>query len=979
MSDPESTKYDVFISYAHADADTQERKAVVEAIKTSIEGALKSVLSHKRESVFLDSEALKWGDEWSTKIRKCISNCRVFVYLLSPNYLKSDYCQREKLWWAKTEIDRGRLHKTTRAIYYIRLPKNTKDPKIKAYKDECRVVQANNRPFFQYLKEIKQTIVEDRIKEVLPKIQEQLKNEITTTQSYCTVYPRISKHFVGRVKELAHLNEMCCEGHTIPVISGYAGIGKTELAVAYTYAYAENFPQGRFLIPMEGITNWNDAMVKLVEQCRIYALDNNADLPSPELMLPEEWDKLPPDEKREAVYQILKSRSMKGQLLILLDNLEDLSLVSDNGLRLLVGDAGKPRQLCIIATTRLNEKSASSTSAREFYEIHELKEKDALELFYAMGDNRFSFAKWPFSNGELLLDNVPEQKKPSAEEVSKIKKEYSALKEIIKLLNNHAWSLELVAGFMAENYDHYSFQQELEDLRQSRIENLHGQTHRGGIIEQNAEKLLRRTLERLQDFNGIANGLGDHILFLATVAAFFPPDNIPLYALEGIWEQEYGNKKIVYDEGRKKAMSCDFALEQLKKYRIVNGDDILKMHRLTREVLLKRQPEDNKIEIIKLMGQYWEDFHASHPNINLKQVQPWAGWAIEWLDNLPLMQKDAHFLKRVIVLSNDCNVNNLDIEAETLNSLVLKMAKEIGDQELRALALMNRATQNAGHNFSREESRKAECDFSEALEILRDLMQSNQENSDYYIFCISKIFDGLGVLHYKQNNNEEAEREYEEALSIRRHLAASHPDYYDSYVANTLINFAVLLDSLNRKEEAGNKYEEALKIFRRLAKNNPERYDNDLARVLTNYAILHKNSNHSDKAKQEFEEALSIYRRFAAFSPERYDFYVAWTLLNLANLHVDIQRMTDAKKEYYEAYEIFFTLAESNHDRYDSYVAVTLRNIGVYLVHCNKLDEAKKAFTTALAMYRHLDEMNSEQFTPYITDIENMISKLDND
>ena len=60
MSEPH---YDVFLSYAHADAYTEEQKKIVVFIKNAIEEALKSVAGND-SCVFLDSEALKWGDEW---------------------------------------------------------------------------------------------------------------------------------------------------------------------------------------------------------------------------------------------------------------------------------------------------------------------------------------------------------------------------------------------------------------------------------------------------------------------------------------------------------------------------------------------------------------------------------------------------------------------------------------------------------------------------------------------------------------------------------------------------------------------------------------------------------------------------------------------------------------------------------------------------------------------------------------------------
>ena len=139
-------KYDVFLSYAHADAQSDEQKRIVRSIKETIDQALQSVVEPD-SCVFLDSEALKWGDEWNTKICESIDKARVFVYLLSPNYLKSNYCQREKLWWARREMRLGRLNKATRPIYFIELPK-TDDSEVEHYKSELLICQANSKPFF---------------------------------------------------------------------------------------------------------------------------------------------------------------------------------------------------------------------------------------------------------------------------------------------------------------------------------------------------------------------------------------------------------------------------------------------------------------------------------------------------------------------------------------------------------------------------------------------------------------------------------------------------------------------------------------------------------------------------------------------------------------------------------------------------------------------------------------------------------------
>ncbi len=1053
MLEPESKTYDVFISYAHDDARTSEQKAVVEAIKTAIEDALKDVLPRRWESwcekinqsistayghaktqesketvksikaaweevkkdvddkprhfsildsemlkwwnewedkvsrciftkrltdedqaivapvktsiedmlknilppreVFLDSEALKCGDKWNEKIHECICKCRVFVYLLSPNYLRSDYCQREKLWWAQEETKKGRLHRATQSVYYVCLPSEKDanieiDPKITAYKEENMVVQTDDKPFFESLEEVKEIIVKDRIRDVSQRISEQVVSEDDSTDSYCSVYPQISRYFVGRVKELADLNDRCSNGHAIPVISGYAGIGKTELAVAYAYAYAENFPQGRFLVPMEGVSNWNDAMVKLVELCRVSSSKNKKHYPLPENSLPDDWDRMPPDEKREAVYKMLVARADKGRLLILLDNLEDMSLLSGKRLRELTGDEERPDDICIIATTRLNAKAPSSLSAYELFPIDELKEKDALELFFSMGDNVFPFAKYPMDNGKLLLDEIPEDKRPLQEDIQHIESEYSSLQQIVSLLSMHAWSLELVAGFMAENYGHYSFQQELEDLQESPLENLIGSTHRGEKIEQNANVLLQPSLNKLIKSNEIANKLGEHILQLATVAAFFPPDNVPEYALKGIWEQEYGNEKIVYDEGRKKAMTRDFALEQLKRYRIVNNDGTtLKMHRLTRDVLLNCQSDEDKVVVVKLMRKYWDDFQYSHPNMSLPQVRPWIDWAEKWLDKLPLMQEDKDYLWSIVSIANESNANNLYLEAERLYRLVLDNARKTKNESMTAICLGSLANLNDDLNRADD----AEREYKEALSIRRRLAATNP---DRYDSDVANTLTNLANLHSDLNRHDEAEGEYVEALSIRRRLAATNPDRYDSDVANTLTNLAILHSDLNRHDEAEGEYVEALSIRRRLTETSPACYDYDVASTLNNLAVLHYSLNRANEAEREYREALLTYRRLAKTSPSRYDYYVASMLNNLANLHYSLKRANEAEREYREALSIYRRLAETNLNRYDIDVASTLNNLANLHCFLDRTDEAEREYKDALVIYRRL-------------------------
>ena len=967
MSIDDSKKYDVFLSYAHADAVTEEGRAAIEAIKISIEDALKDI--SPKSSVFLDSMALEWGDVWNEKLRQCIAQCKVFVYLLSPNYIHSAYCRREKLLWMRREVERGRLHKTTIPIYYIKLYNDQFIDNIQ----ENFIIQMSNRPFFESLYDVNCNIIREKIQKYSPVIKERVIFEYNILESYCSVFPKISKYFVGRVKELADLNDRCCNGHAILVISGYAGIGKTELAVAYAYAYAENFPQGRFLVPMEGVSNWNDAMVKLVEQCRANSSTKQKHFPLPENSLPEDWDRMPPDVKREAVYQMLLSRSNKGRLLFLLDNLEDMKLLTDKGLRELTGGAEWPDNICIIATTRLHECYSSSNSY-ELFELGPLSEIDAIELFCSIGDNIYPFSKYPMSNGRLLLDEIPLDKRPSNKEISNIEREYSALKEIIRILDRHTWSIELLAQFMAENYSHCNLQQELEDLRNKMLENLQGENHSWRHTVLDIKELLNPTLDKLQGFNDIDNHLGDDILTLATIAAFFPPDDIPVYALEKIWEKEFGNEKIVYDKSQKNAMKCDFAMLQLKKFHIVTGDGpFIKMHRITRETLLNNLPNENKRTIVKMMQHYWDKYQIEHSNLCLQQIQPWIGWATEWINCLPGLKKDEDFLWSMISISNECKTNKLYGDAEKLYSIVLDKARKINNELIISTVLDNLANLHSELN----QYKKAEYEYIEALSIRRCLAENNPEN---YALNVADTLTNLAILHSDLNRHDEAEAEYNEALSIRRHLAATSPERYDSDVADTLTNLANLHSDLNRHDEAETEYKEALNIYRKLMIYSVDRYSSDVAWTLTNLANLHSNLNRHDDAEAEYKEALSIRRRLAATSPERYDSDVALTLTNLANLHSNLNRHDDAEAEYKEALSIRRRLATTSTERYDSDVALTLTNLATLHSNLNRHDDAEAEYKEALETYRRLAATSPGRYDSYVamtlTNLANLHSDL---
>ena len=265
---------------------------------------------------------------------------------------------------------------------------------------------------------------------------------------------------------------------------------------------------------------------------------------------------------------------------------------------------------------------------------------------------------------------------------------------------------------------------------------------------------------------------------------------------------------------------------------------------------------------------------------------------------------------------------------------------------------------------------EAEKEYEEALEIRRELAKTNR---DAYIGNVATTLNNLGSLHDDLNRKDEAEKEYEEALEIRRELAETNRDAYIGDVALTLNNLAVLHYNLTCYDEAEKEFNEALEIRRELAKTNRDAYIGDVALTLNNLAVLHKNLTRYDEAEKEYKEALQIDRELSKINRDAHIADVATDLNNLAVLHDELNRKDEAEKEYKEALEIRRELAETNRDAYIGDVALTLNNLGCLHDDLTRYDEAEQEYKEALKIRRELAETNRDA---YIEDVAMTLNNL---
>ena len=553
---PKETRYDVFLSYSHKDAELYG-KDLIQSIKDEIEADLFDITC--RRLVFLDSEALNYGDEWHAKIMEKLNECRVFICLLSDNYLNSTYCMRERLWWETREIRRGRLRQATLPVYFIRLNHDPNQDEKRRVRDLFGF-QMESEPWFDRGgKEVKDFFLKERLDNLKNAVRNKLTRE-EAASGFNTVIPDPSKCFVGRVLELKELHEICLSGH-IPIIEGVAGAGKTELATVYAYGYAGDYPQGRFLIHMEGKRSWEDAVLSLVKDP-----DTGRNVQA-ELGIMDSDMRKDGKSLHRLIIEKIFARAGKGRLLLLLDNVDDASLFRERELQGFSLKQLIPDNIHMIATTRHELEIPNERNRAKKFALGNLDDDESFELFCEIGRNRF-----PFSKKKELDENDPE---------------YIAAMEIIHLVEGHVWSLEIIAGQIADKYDDgVTFQNRMASLRKRF--SIEGKGHSWRSPADSPGDLVRDTLNILKKKEN-----GEAIVRLAYFAALLAPDGKKKDVLLACWDKLFADVKF-------KNKGVDpflFAYNHLWRYNLLHSKDDDKMHRLTQVGLKQIMKEDGFFDV----------------------------------------------------------------------------------------------------------------------------------------------------------------------------------------------------------------------------------------------------------------------------------------------------------------------------------------------------------------------------------------------
>ena len=250
--------------------------------------------------------------------------------------------------------------------------------------------------------------------------------------------------------------------------------------------------------------------------------------------------------------------------------------------------------------------------------------------------------------------------------------------------------------------------------------------------------------------------------------------------------------------------------------------------------------------------------------------------------------------------------------------------------------------------------KEAEKDFVEAMKIRKQLADIDSQT---YSFWVANSLLNIAGLQYRFEKFEEAENNWKKALDIFRDsedCIILEPHLL--YVAKTLNNLAVLHERFRLFDDAESEYNEALVIYRRLCENESDVYGKEVAEALNNLASLYGASGRFKEAEKNFEEAVAICQRLSDSAPEVFLPIEANILCNRANFLTNIGRLEEAYQDYEDVLYFYDLLYDTEPDMYTPKIADVLSKVA-HLQHLFGLnEEAIDSIGTSLRVYRRLAE-----------------------
>jgi tetratricopeptide (TPR) repeat protein len=220
----------------------------------------------------------------------------------------------------------------------------------------------------------------------------------------------------------------------------------------------------------------------------------------------------------------------------------------------------------------------------------------------------------------------------------------------------------------------------------------------------------------------------------------------------------------------------------------------------------------------------------------------------------------------------------------------------------------------------------------------------------------------VGTMRHKLGELQEAEKDYDEAVSIQKQLVAEFPTRPDfrQDLASSYYNQGVLVKETRGLQEAKKDFDQALSIRKQLAadfRSRPE-FRQQLASSYNSQGNLLRNTGQDEEAEHAFDQAVSIQKQLADEFPSRAEFRqgLAQSHNNRGNLLLETRRRQEAEQDYDQALSIRKQLAADFPLRPELRQRLAMSHLsrGQVLSASGRRKDAKQDYDQAVSIQRQL-------------------------
>lgn len=248
----------------------------------------------------------------------------------------------------------------------------------------------------------------------------------------------------------------------------------------------------------------------------------------------------------------------------------------------------------------------------------------------------------------------------------------------------------------------------------------------------------------------------------------------------------------------------------------------------------------------------------------------------------------------------------------------------------------------------------------------------------------SSISDGralaaseLAVALSQMGQREEAVVMAQEAVDLRRQMAARRPDAFRPQLAWSLNNLASFISAVGDREGALATAQEALVLCRQLAAQRPDAFRPDVATSLNNLANFLSAVGDWEGGLAAAKEALALNRQLAAQHPDAFQSDLATSLSNLANRLGEVGDREGALAAAQEALAFCRQLAAQRPDAFRPDLALSLNNLSNFLSEVGDREGALATAQEAVVLRRQLAVQRPDAFQPSLaTSLSNLTNRL---